>query len=165
MNVWTPFILNNGRITNIPAENSLNIININDFNKQNNVNTVSQSISDNNLNKVYFSNENIENIQKAIIDKVYIKGNYRINKQSYQELKIIMRSIYLQYSKNNNDNINSQITYLNNLVIEWSVNEIIKNIKQQDSYIESISSLPIPMERSNLPSQKGTRTLEIKSYI
>lgn len=165
MNVWTPFILNNGRITNIPAENSLNIININDFNKQNNVNTVSQSISDNNLNKIYFSNENVENIQNAIINQVYAKGNYRINKQSYQELKIIMRSIYLQYSKNNNDNINSQINYLNNLVIEWSVNEIIKNIKQQDSYIESISSLPIPMERSNLPSQKGTRTLEIKSYI
>ena len=76
-----------------------------------------------------------------------------------------MRSMYFQYGKNLNHNIIEQIKELNTLVIRWSVDEIIKNIKQYIEYKKSISTLPMPMERAVLPSQKGTKTLEIKSFI
>jgi hypothetical protein len=33
------------------------------------------------------------------------------------------------------------------------------------NYKTNISTLPMPMERAQLPSQKGTKTLEIKSFI
>ena len=76
-----------------------------------------------------------------------------------------MRSYYLQFGKNSPNNIKDQLNDLNRMVIEWSINQIINNIKQQDIYIQTISTLPMPLERSQLPSQKGTRTLEIKSFI
>ncbi len=72
-----------------------------------------------------------------------------------------MRSIYFQYGKNANNNINKQVLDLNTRVIDWCVPEILSNIKQSEQYKIDISTLPIPLDRSTLPSQKGLRTLEI----
>jgi hypothetical protein len=51
------------------------------------------------------------------------------------------------------------------MVTDWSVNEIIKNIQQHDGYKQSVSTLPMPLDRSQLSSQKGTKTLEFKSFF
>ena len=61
--------------------------------------------------------------------------------------------------------INEQILELNTLVIRWCVDEIITNIKQYVNYRKNVSTLPLPLEHAQLPSQKGTKTLEIKSFI
>jgi len=130
-------------------------------------NTVNRLYSGNCLSEMYFSKENINIIQEGIINSVYNKSNgeFSIGKQSEQELSIVMRSIYLQYSKNLNFNINEQILELNTLVIRWCVDEIITNIKQYVNYRKNVSTLPLPLEHAQLPSQKGTKTLEIKSFI
>ncbi len=167
-NIWTPFNINNGLVTDIDSYNPLTIINDTLNNKtERATNIISRNTTNSTISDVFFSDDNIEYLQKQIIREVYrySDNKYRIGKQSYTELKIIMRSYYLQYSKNLPTNIEEQLSTLNNMVIEWSVNNIINNIKQHDKYIETISSLPIPLERSQLPSQKGTRTLEIKSFI
>lgn len=130
-------------------------------------NTINRLYSGNCLSEMYFSKENIAIIQEGIINSVYNKSNgeYSIGKQSEQELSIVMRSIYLQYSKNLNFNINEQILELNTLVIRWCVDEIMSNIKQYVNYRKNVSTMPMPLERAQLPSQKGTKTLEIKSFI
>ena len=130
-------------------------------------NTINRLYTGNCLSEMYFSKENIEIIQEGIINSVYNKSNgeYSISKQSEQELSIVMRSIYLQYSKNLNFNINEQILELNTRVIRWCVDEIITNIKQYVNYRKNVSTLPMPLEHAQLPSQKGTKTLEIKSFI
>ena len=56
-------------------------------------------------------------------------------------------------------------TLLNKYVVDWSVDEIITNINQHIYYKKTVSTLPMPMERAQLPTQKGTKILEIKSYI
>jgi hypothetical protein len=76
-----------------------------------------------------------------------------------------MRSIYFQNSKNLNFDLMAQVKELNTLVIRWCVDEIIKNVKQYIEYKKSVSTLPLPLEHSQLPSQKGTKILEIKSFI
>ena len=77
-----------------------------------------------------------------------------------------MRSIYLQYGKNLPYNINQQIDELNNRVVTWAVENIITNIDQYISYKKTCSTLPMPLERAQLPSQKGTKTLELtRTYI
>lgn len=165
--IWSPFNILNGR-ENLFKQNNLSILNnTKELYNENSLNTISRTYTQNCLTIAYFSKENINRLQNAIINTVYNRSNglYRIKKQSEQELLIIMRSYYLQYGKNNNNNIPEQIQELNNMVIDWSVNEIIKNIKQFDSYKETVSTLPIPLERAQLPSQKGTRVLEIKSFI
>ena len=76
-----------------------------------------------------------------------------------------MRSYYYQYAKNSEINIKEQIRELNKMVSDWSVNEIIKNIQQHDGYKESVSTLPMPLDRSQLTTQKGTKTLELKTFF
>jgi len=88
---------------------------------------------------------------------------YNIGRQSDDELKIIMRSIYFQYSKNMPNNINEQVRNLNIMVIEWSVPRILTNLKQDEKFRYDISTLPEPLERSVLASQKGFKTYRIKA--
>ena len=162
-NLWTPDNTNNGLVQDINKYNSLNFNTNNNIKNNTNNNIMNTNIT--NLSNIFFSNENMEYLQEQIIIQVYNNSGYRIKKQNYDELKIIMRSYYLQFGKNSPNNIRDQLNDLNRMVIEWSINQIINNIKQQDIYIQTISTLPMPLERSQLPSQKGTRTLEIKSFI
>ena len=76
-----------------------------------------------------------------------------------------MRSIYFQYGKNLTFDIKQQIRDLNTRVINWCVDEIITNINQYINYTKAVSILPMVMEHAQLPSQKGTKTLEIKTFI
>jgi len=131
---------------------------------ENNLNTINRVYSGTCVSETFFSKDNINLIQEGIINTIYNKSNglYDIGKQSEQELNIIMRSIYLQEGKNLNYDIKQQVLKLNTSVINWCVNEIIKNIKQYMEYKKSVSTLPMPMEHSLLLSQKGTKTLELK---
>ncbi len=130
-------------------------------------NIINRNYSSTCLAETYFSRDNIDILQEGIINAVYNKSNgkYTIGKQSEDELMIVMRSIYFQYGKNLNFNINDQIKELNTKVINWCVDEIISNINQYYSYIKNVSTLPVPMERAQLSSQKGTKTLELKTFI
>lgn len=131
------------------------------------LNTINRLYSGNCVSETFFSKENINILQEGIINSVYntSDGRYSIGRQSDQELTIVMRSIYFQYGKNLNFNINEQVRELNIKVIRWCVDEIITNINQYMNYKANVSTLPMPMERAQLPSQKGTKTLEIKSFI
>jgi hypothetical protein len=164
----TSYILN-GRI-NLFDENakSSKILNNNpQFYNEKNISTINRNITGNCVSEIYFSQENMDIIQHGIFNSVYnmSEGQFKIGKQSEQELKIIMRSIYFQNSKNLNFNLKEQVRELNTIVIRWCVDEIIKNIKQYIEYKKSVSTLPLPLEHSQLPSQKGTKILEIKSFI
>ncbi len=166
-NIWIPDKIKNGRIDILDKiKGSTKIIKQSILNDDNS-SSISQRLENTNLSVAYFSKQNINKIQNAIIREVYNKsaGKYKISTQSEQELLIIMRSYYLQYGKNLPNNLNSQIEKLNNMVIEWASNEIITNIEQYLKYKETVSTLPMPLERSQLPSQKGTKTLEIKSFV
>lgn len=168
-NIWTPFSILNGRVDayDIPDNKFKVSNNLPILQTEKNLNSISRTYTETDISVQYFSKNNTEIIQDAIIKKVYYdsNGKYRINRQSDQELNIIMRSIYFQYGKNNNTNIRQQLIDLNKRVIDWSVKEIISNIMQYDSYKETISTMPMPLERAQLPSQKGTRFLEIKSFF
>jgi hypothetical protein len=167
--IWIPDNIKNGRI-NIANDNNMifnKTIEKESILSETNTNSISQNLTDTDLSVKFFSKTNINKIQTKIIIDVYAKSNkqYNIQSQSEQELLIIMRSYYLQYGKNLPNDINSQIETLNKMVIDWSVDEIIKNIRQYISYKKDCSTLPMPMERAQLPTQKGTKTLEIKSFI
>ena len=131
------------------------------------INVISRNLDCTEVSKVFFSIDNIDLLQRGIRNKILndTDGQINISRQSDDELKIIMRSMYFQYGKNSKYNIKSQILDLNTRVIEWSVPEIISNIKQSQKYIQDISTMPVPLERSTLPSKKGTRTLDVTKYL
>ena len=72
------------------------------------------------LSVAYFSERNIKIIQNGIRAGVYNKSNgqYVIGEQNCDELKIIMRSVFLQHSKNLATDIPGQIKVLNDFVLK-----------------------------------------------
>ena len=113
------------------------------------------------LNQIFFSKKNMDIVQDMIRYKVYEKSDkkYIIDKQSDIELEIVMRSIYLQHSPNLPDKIKEQITYLDKLVSDWCVEQILPEINQYYGYIKEIEYMPVPIDLPLNLSSKGSRTL------
>jgi len=113
------------------------------------------------LNQLFFSKQNMENIQNMIRYNVYLKSDkkFLIDKQSDIELEIIMRSIYLQHSPNLPDKTKEQLEYLNKLVSDWCVEQIIPEINQYIGYIKEIEYMPLPIDLPLNLSSKGSRVL------
>jgi len=111
---------------------------------------------------VFFSRKNIDNLHSKI--KVGIKKtlNYDINNQSEEEIQIIMRSIYLQFSKNTDCDIQKQVFDLNKEVLNYCISNIYTNIKLYLGYIRNISEvsdfvMPLPEETNIAGNKKGYR--------
>ena len=129
------------------------------------VSIISNIVVPNALSRTYFSNDNVERIQRQIVSEVYKQYNKQIGKQSYQELQIIMKSMYLQYGRNLPTEIESQILTLNKYVIDECVRIIGPNVLQYNKYIEDITS-PIPvMPRSQNVSNKGYKFGDFTTLI
>ena len=81
---------------------------------------------DSNLSCAYFSVQNIQNLQNSIIKGVFDKSNrqFHIGHQDCDELKIIMRSIYLQHADNLPTDIPEQIQTLNDLVLDYAIPQV-----------------------------------------
>jgi hypothetical protein len=131
------------------------------------INIISRNLNCTEVSKMYFSIDNINLLQRGIRNKILndTGGEINIGRQKDDELKIVMRSIYFQYGKNRSDNIKEQVLDLNTRGIAWCVPEIVSNIKQSQRYIEDISRMPVPLERSVYPSIKGVNNLDVTSTI
>ena len=153
----------NGRVNAIDRNNDYKIKKAVDKATEHQTNIISRNLNCTGVSKIFFSMENINLLQKGIRNKILndTNGEYNIGRQKDDELMIIMRSIYFQYAKNQSNNISAQVLDLNTRVIEWCVPEIISNINQSQRYIKDISTMPVPLERSVMPSRKGLKNLDI----
>jgi hypothetical protein len=124
--------------------------------------------TENKLSQTFFGPENTRIIQNEIKNEIYNRsGNKRwvIDDQSVDELQIVMRSIFLQYSKNLDNNIPGQIKVLNDLVIEWCVPRILSEIGMYQYYLNDISKLPVPMSHPASQSSAGTKSLPFRKFM
>lgn len=99
------------------------------------------------LSDTFFSKENIQIIQNGIRAEVYKKSNgkYVIGNQECETLKIIMRSIFLQYSANQPDNIKGQVEQLNKMVLDYCVPQVYGEAQGYQKYIVDASTMYTPM--------------------
>ena len=117
------------------------------------------------LSDTFFTRRNVDVIQKAIKNEVYRMSGpkrYQIDDQDVDEIKMIMRAMYLQYAKNNEFDVEGQIKELNDLVIKWCAPRIMSEIDQYSYYLNDISHLPVPLEKPLNMSSAGTRSLPFK---
>lgn len=117
------------------------------------------------LIKKYFSSANINLIQKEIQEGVLrlSNGRYQVGPQNCDTLKIIMRSIYLQYSLNQPENIDDQIRQLNSLVLTYCIENVYNEAKSYMKYLYDVSNLYQPMEYPIYTAKD--KTLEFKSFF
>ena len=118
------------------------------------------------LSQVYFSQQNIQIIQNGIRAGVYNRSNgqYIIGPQDCDSLKIIMRSIFLQYSANQPNNITQQVEELNKLVLEYCIQQVYSEAQGYMTYVNDVSTLVVPIERPVMTSNND-RQLELKSWF
>lgn len=133
--------------------------------QQTDTSIISNIVVPNALSRTYFSNDNIERLQLMIIDAVYKSCQKKISRQSYQELQIIMKSMYLQYGRNLSYDIEGQVATLNKYVVDESVRIIVPNVLQYNKYMDDITS-PVPvMPLSQNVSNKGDKWGDFSSLI
>jgi Family of unknown function (DUF5761) len=91
---------------------------------------------------LFFSCENIAEIQKLIKYNVYKQGKFRIDNQAEQEILIIMRAIYLQFAKipSQQEYYTQEIARLNQMVTERAIRTILSEITQQQKYLYDIAN-------------------------
>ena len=132
-----------------------------------NGNTISKDIEKNALSELYFSKENIERLQTLMRYQVWLRSGQKhiIDKQSTLQLEIIMRSIYLQYSKNLDIHLKEQINELNQYVLDYAIDRILSGIEQYLGYKKDISTLPTVMDHPEYMSSAGEKSLEFKSWF
>jgi hypothetical protein len=118
------------------------------------------------LAQVYFSQENIQIIQNGIRAGVYkmSEGKLNIPPQNIDTLKIIMRSIYLQYAEHYPKDITGQVEYLNSLVLEYAVTSVYSEAIGYLKYVQDQSTLVVPLEKP-LSHDRTYKQLEPKYFV
>lgn len=119
------------------------------------------------LSKVFFCNGNIEIIQNGIRAGVYAlsNGRYEVSPQDETNLKIIMRSIFLQNASNLPNNITQQVTELNKLILNYCIPNVFNEAEAYIKYKNDVSTLAVPMKRPAYTNNKGDKVLELKTFM
>jgi hypothetical protein len=97
------------------------------------------------LESTFFSPENIDLINKQLILSVYRKSDKKfvICQQKEEDLIIVMRYVFIEYSRNLPYNIQGQIKNLNCIVVGELLPTILSNVDQKVGYLRDISTQPI----------------------
>ena len=131
-------------------------------------NAVEGILEDNLLSNVYFSSGNVQILQNGLRAGVYeMSGNKKIiiPPQNIDHLKIIMRSIYLQYAEHREDiSITKQVEELNRLVLDYVIPTVYNETMGYLKYIEDQSTLVQPLEMPKLVD-RDYKTLELKQWF
>lgn len=114
------------------------------------------------LTKLYYSDENMKRIQKAIRREIYVQTNGRFKLETDQdpsELLIAMRAVYYDYARNLNFSVVKQCKIMNRKVIEYILPDIKTAIIQQYAYIEEINRPRYIIPNAINVNNAGRRTL------
>ena len=119
------------------------------------------------LSTQFFSVANTERVQQMIQQEVLAKsgGKYKIDRQSDEDLFLIMRSYYLQYSRNDPDNVGAELDSLNGRVVAYASDRIMVEIEAYKYYRKDQENFPDPIAAPVNVNTYGTRTNELKSFF
>lgn len=118
------------------------------------------------LSDAFFSSGNIQALQNGLRAGVFNRSNgqYLISEQNPDELKIIMRGIFLQNSKNLPNNIPDQISDLNKLVLSYAIGQVYGEAEGYMKYQYDASNMYEPMSRPVL-SYSNDKQLVLKKWF
>ena len=118
------------------------------------------------LSKAFFSYENIKIIQNGIRSGVYKRSNgqYIIGDQDCDSLKIVMRSTFLQHSANQTTNVSQQIIALNELVLNYCIQQVYGEAQGYLKYLSDASTLVVPISHPVM-SDNNDRELTLKPWF
>lgn len=119
------------------------------------------------LSRAYFSEENIQILQNGLRAGVYELSNkeWSVPPQNIDNLKIIMRSIYLQYAKHSTqESVTEQIRKLNQYVLNYAIPTVYNEAQGYLNYVRDQSTLVMPLEHAK-QSDRDYKHLEWKQFF
>lgn len=119
-------------------------------------------LCDDELSKIYYSEENVKRIQKLIKKEIFVrtKGVYKLEEdQDESDLLVVMKSIFTEYAKHLPYEYVKQVKALNKKTIDAIVPDMITNIKQTYDYLKEINGPIKPIDRPVNVNNAGRRTL------
>ena len=119
------------------------------------------------LNKLFFSSVNLENIQKQIQEQVWLMSDkkHRIDKQDEDEIKIIMRSYYLMFARNDTSEVAQELEDLNRRTVGYAAAKIYSELDFYMFYRKDIEDFAPPIANPMNVAVHGTRYGELKSFF
>jgi hypothetical protein len=124
------------------------------------------------LTFLFFSDKNIQNIQNILRYNVYKQMKYTIDNQSTNELMIIMRSLFLEYSAHPKlldesmsedekrkllEKYTIEVARLNKIVVDSTLPKVISQIQQYVDYLRDSSKQPYYMDKPKNESVQGMK--------
>jgi len=114
--------------------------------------------SDGDLETLFFSDENMDLLNKKIILAVFniTDKKVKINNQSKESLIIVLRYVFIEFAKHLPFNTKKQVCELNNIVLKEILPGIITNITQKITYLENMDKprflldLPVNTTKKNI---------------
>jgi hypothetical protein len=117
------------------------------------------------LNNLFFSEGNIDSLQMKIQAAVQQMVGATIDRQSDADLILIMRSYYLQYARNEPNNLAAELADLNDRVVAFASNRVAVEVEAYRYYRKDIMDFPAPIQNPVDVKIYGTRTGELKSFF
>ncbi len=96
------------------------------------------------LNKLFFSEFNIQTVQKSIRQAFKNKTGVSIDYQNAGDLYAIMRVVFINNAGNHYANVNEQVKFMNSVVIKTTLPQIQSGVAQYMGYIRDIDTLVVP---------------------
>lgn len=96
------------------------------------------------LNKLFFSEFNIQIVQKSIRQAFKNKTGVSIDYQNASDLYAIMRVVFINNAGNHYANVNEQVKFMNSVVIKTTLPQIQSGVAQYMGYIRDIDTLVVP---------------------
>lgn len=106
------------------------------------------------INTRFFSQANIDGLQKRVQDEILKTKRVRIARQSDNDLVMIMRSIYMQNRVNN-----PTLEFLNDAVTRDAVQSIQSNLDLYSVYMNTEKRMTQVMDWGVNTSVRGTKTI------
>jgi hypothetical protein len=119
------------------------------------------------LSEVFFSQANIANIHASIQRQVLLmsQGRYRIDKQGDDEVRIIMRSYYLMYGRNDPLQVGKELQDLNALVVGYAAGKVFSEVDFHAFYLKDLEEFAPALALPVNVKSYGSTTGELKSFF
>jgi hypothetical protein len=119
------------------------------------------------LNMVFFSQSNIDYIHSQIIEQVsrMSGGKYRIDRQGDDEVRIVMRSYYLMFARNDPTQVAQDLKELNARVIGYCSAKVYSEVDFHAFYLKDLEDFAPAIANPINPKHYGSEPGELKSFF
>ena len=118
---------------------------------------------------LFFSKLNMDTIQTALRNRISSKLGHVIDRQSDDDLSVIMRSVFVNWQKHPPTNdpsvVACSVAQLNSVVMKIIFPQVASGVTSYMRYMKDASQLPSPMPLPIATSTAGTKNLPIMSGV